>query len=150
MKQIETERFGRLSIEDESIITFPGGLIGFRDLRQFAIVGVEDYLPFLILASLDSSGPCFPIINPIPLFPGYHPGVPGNDMNVLGVDREEDLQVYCLVAFARQPRRAFINLRNPLAINVSRRIGSQIDLKTEKYHRRTPFDLGVIASRSFL
>jgi len=149
LKQVETERFGRLSIDDESIITFPEGLIDFRQLRQFVIVGVEDYLPFLIFASLDRSRVCFPIINPLPIFPEYHPRVRGVDMDNLGVDRKEDVQVYCLAIFAGQPRRTFIDLKKPIVINVARRIGRQVDLEVETYHHRTPFDLGGIASQSF-
>jgi flagellar assembly factor FliW len=149
LKQIETKRFGRFTIDDESIITFPDGLIDFRKLRQFVIVGVEDYLPFLIFASLDHSRVCFPIINPLPIFPEYQPRIRGVDMEHLGVDRKEDVQVYCLTIFAGKPRRTFINLKNPIVINVTRMLGSQVDLKVESYHHRTPFDLDTVASQSF-
>src|SRR6476620_7708039 len=50
---IETTRFGRLSVEDERIITFPGGLLGFPDHTRFALIqtGEENY--FFWLQSVD-------------------------------------------------------------------------------------------------
>ena len=35
---IKTTRFGELDLPEERIITFPQGLIGFGDVRRFAIV----------------------------------------------------------------------------------------------------------------
>ena len=43
---LSTNNFGNLSIEKENIITFEQGLLGFEELIQFAIIDVEECLPF--------------------------------------------------------------------------------------------------------
>ena len=35
---LQTKVFGEVTIEEEKIITFPGGIIGFPDLTQFTLL----------------------------------------------------------------------------------------------------------------
>ncbi len=145
---IETIRFGRLSISEESIVNFPDGIIGFENLKRFTILGIEDFLPFLIFASLDNTNLCFPIISPFPFFPDYKPVMNEVDIvDVRAVEEMEDIQIYCFVAFVGQPRGPIINLRNPLIIDVANMSGSQISLCDRKYDPRAPIDLGEILMR---
>jgi flagellar assembly factor FliW len=148
LKYIDTSRFGRLAIEENSIITFPTGLTDHGDLREFAIVGIEDYFPFLIFASLDNTGICFPIVNPVPIFPDYKPEIPSTDLKHLGIKKVGDIQLYCLVTFSSEPGKTFVNMRNPLVINVVRMVGCQVDLPGEEYHRQAPLELSQIICRS--
>jgi flagellar assembly factor FliW len=148
---IETIRFGRLSIKDESIINFPDGIIGFDRLKQFTILGIEDFLPFLIFTSMDNTSMCFPVISPFPFFPDYKPVMNEVDIvNVNAIEEMEDLQIYCFVAFVGNPRQPVINLRNPLIVDVANMTGSQISLCEGKYSPRSPIDLGEILVRSNL
>ena len=39
---LETKVFGEVTIEEDKIITFPGGIIGFPDLTQFALLHDEE------------------------------------------------------------------------------------------------------------
>jgi flagellar assembly factor FliW len=147
---IETTRFGTLSIRDDSVITFPDGVIGFPRLREFAVLGIEDYLPFLILASLENSRICFPILSPDPLFPNYDPLEDLFDVDDLIGEVRETVQVYCLVAFVGRPRRPVVNLRNPLLVDVARMTGVQVSLVDARYSPRAPVNLGEILLRSRL
>ena len=36
--EVNTKLFGQIEIDDEKIIEFPGGIVGFPDLNKFAIV----------------------------------------------------------------------------------------------------------------
>ena len=40
--QITTRVFGEITIDDEKIIHFPGGIIGFPDLQDFALIHDEE------------------------------------------------------------------------------------------------------------
>jgi flagellar assembly factor FliW len=150
LRTIKTSRFGTLSIPENSVITFTDGIIGFPRLREFAVLGIEDYLPFLIFASLDNPRICFPIISPTPLFPKYDPmaGLLGVD-DLIGEEKDA-IQVYCLVAFVDRPRRPVVNLRNPLVVDVRRMTGAHISLANGKYNPRTPVNLGEILLRTRL
>ena len=39
---LQTKVFGEVTIEEEKIITFPGGIVGFPDLTQFALLHDEE------------------------------------------------------------------------------------------------------------
>ncbi len=150
VKYIESRRFGRLTIEEDSIILFPEGLIGFEPLRHFAIVGVEEYLPLLILASLDDTGACFPIISPFPIFPDYDPLSLDLDLDALQIEKRGDIQLYSLVTLVGRPHRMVADLRNPIVIDVRQTRGRHITLDKGKYLPETPVDLGSIMSRSII
>jgi len=146
VKSIKTARFGRLSFKEDSIITFPDGIIGHETLRRFAIVGIEEYFPFFIFASLDRSGLCFPIISPHPLFQDYRPSLPASAIDALGGKGDSHL-LYCMVRFSGLPRTTEIDLSNPLVINMASMVGRQITLEGSRYGSRTPIDLSEVISR---
>ena len=39
---IETKAFGEVEITEDKIITFPGGIIGFPDLKRFTLLHDEE------------------------------------------------------------------------------------------------------------
>lgn len=39
---IETKAFGQVEITDDKIITFPGGIIGFPDMKRFTLLHDEE------------------------------------------------------------------------------------------------------------
>src|SRR5687768_5931065 len=69
--EIETTRFGTLSVEDERIITFPNGLLGFPDHTRFALIqtGEENY--FFWLQAVDEPNLAFVVTDPGIFFKDY-------------------------------------------------------------------------------
>ena len=54
--EIQTTRFGRMEVNEERIITFPRGLLGFPSHTRYALIqtGEENY--FFWLQSVDEPG----------------------------------------------------------------------------------------------
>ena len=46
-------KFGEVTVEGTSVLSFPEGLPGFERLKTFGIVQVDDEAPFLRLLSVD-------------------------------------------------------------------------------------------------
>src|SRR5918992_1016899 len=69
--EIETTRFGRLTVDDDRIITFPRGLLGFPDRTQFALIqtGEENY--FFWLQSVEDANLAFVVTDPTIFFKDY-------------------------------------------------------------------------------
>src|SRR4051812_15062898 len=69
--EIQTSRFGTLSVEDDRIMTFPNGLLGFPNRTRFALIqtGSENY--FFWLQSLDDPNLAFVITDPAIFFKNY-------------------------------------------------------------------------------
>jgi flagellar assembly factor FliW len=151
LRHIETSRFGRLTIDEGSVIIFPEGLIEFPHIREFAILGIEDYFPFLIFTSVDESQDniCFPLISPASAFPDYQPSIPEAERRLLKLGPLDDIEPYCLVSFGVDQPKTRVNLKQPLVINTARMIGCQVELKKDHLRHREPLDLGQIIGLSF-
>ncbi len=147
MRHIETKRFGRISIREDSIITFPGGILDFEELNEFAVIGIEEYLPFLMLVSLGPVPLSFPVINPFPIFPSYQPALPPDVIDALDIRRKKEVQFYCFVSFG-DGGRSFADLASPLVINASSLLGAHVHLKGDDYDSRAPIDLREILARA--
>ncbi len=87
---IETTRFGALDVEERKVITFPDGLPGFEEHRQFTLVPHHTAeggkgSPFVWLQSLEDGTLAFLAMEPHQAFPDYAPRVPRAEMEALAL-----------------------------------------------------------------
>ena len=133
MVNLSTNNFGNLSIEKENIITFEQGLLGFEELKQFAIIDVEECLPFEWLVSVEDPIVAFPILNPTLFFSDYKPSLSKDDLVSLNIKKEKDVEMFCIVTLGKKPEDVTLNLKGPILINMKNKMGKQIVL-TEDYY----------------
>src|SRR5688500_20181301 len=69
--EIDTTRFGRISVDDDRIMTFPRGLLGFPDHGRYALIqtGEENY--FFWLQCVDEPNLAFVVTDPSIFFKDY-------------------------------------------------------------------------------
>ncbi len=130
---LSTNNFGNLSIEKENIITFEQGLLGFEELKQFAIIDVEECLPFEWLVSVEDPIVAFPILNPTLFFSDYKPSLSKDDLVLLNIKKEKDIEMFCIVTLGKRPEDVTLNLKGPILINMKNKMGKQVVL-TEDYY----------------
>lgn len=133
MVNLSTNNFGNLSIEKENIITFEQGLLGFEELRQFAIIDVEECLPFEWLVSVEDPVVAFPILNPTLFFSDYNPSLPKDDLALLDIKKEKDVEMFCIVTLGKKPEDVTLNLKGPILINMKNKMGKQVVLAEDYY-----------------
>ena len=132
--QIDSPRFGKLVVEPERIIEFPGGLVGFEKCRRFSLFHPEgENPPHFILQSLDDPAIAFHVTDPARLGFGYELVLSGEEAAILGIgdaartvsSSGSELAVVVILAkeSPEQPVRA--NLNGPLIINLDARRGLQ-------------------------
>ena len=131
--KLSTSNFGNLSIEKENIITFEQGLLGFEELKQFAIIAVEECLPFEWLVSLEDPMVAFPILNPTLFFSDYKPSLPKDDLALLDIKKEKDVETFCIVTLGKKPEDVTLNLKGPILINMKNKMGKQVVLAEDYY-----------------
>jgi len=131
--KLSTSNFGNLSIEKENIITFEQGLLGFEELKQFAIIAVEECLPFEWLVSLEDPMVAFPILNPTFFFSDYKPSLSKDDLVLLDIKKEKDVEMFCIVTLGKKPEDVTLNLKGPILINMKNKMGKQVVI-TEDYY----------------
>ena len=133
MVNLSTNDFGNLSIEKENIITFEQGLLGFEELKQFAIIDVEECLPFEWLVSVEDPIVAFPILNPTLFFSDYKPSLSKDDLISLNIKKEKDVEMFCIVTLDKKPENVTLNLKGPILINMKNKMGKQVVLAEDYY-----------------
>src|SRR5579872_1234571 len=96
-----TTRFGGIDVDDDLIITFSHGLIGFESCKRFAVIHHDDQSPFKWFQSLDDGALAFPIIDPWQFKPDYAPRICDADAVQLELDEETPKLLFAIVTIPR-------------------------------------------------
>lgn len=133
---VNTKLFGGVELEEEKILTFEQGLIGFENLKKFAIIydlENESNKKVSWLQSLDAPELAFPMIDPFLIMQDYNPEINDNSLAALGEVKLEHLSVLVTLAVPKDITKMSCNLRAPLVINVETRKGAQIITENTEY-----------------
>ena len=131
--ELETSRFGKIEIQEEDIISFPEGIIGFFDKKRFVVYDYQKGNPFKWLQSVDQNDLAFIITDPEEFMSEYSPKVLKSDLKSLGVAEVKDTSVFVIIVVPEDPQKMYANLLGPLIINKEGRLGKQVILQTDTY-----------------
>ena len=92
MRKVNTARFGEIEIEEEKIITFSKGIPALEEEQEFVIIPYEEESPFVFLQSLNTAELAFLMTSPFVFFPEYQFEIDDDSIEVLGIEKEEDLK----------------------------------------------------------
>lgn len=125
MISFQTQRFGTLEVEDDRIITFPKGLLGFDEVKRYILIDYKD-TPLKWLQAVDHPNIAFIVAEPGMFLSGYPIEVDHLTRLSLKIERDEDIAV--LVILRVDGNNVIANLQGPLIINSQLMIGSQVIL----------------------
>ena len=116
---LQTKVFGEVTIEEEKIITFPGGIVGFPDLTQFALLhDEEDGIETIHwLQSLQEPAFAMPVMDPLLVKEDYNPEVDDELLKILGDWEHDELLVLVTVTVPQELEKMTVNLKGPILIN---------------------------------
>ena len=127
---VQTRFFGEADIDEDKILTFDNGIIGFEDMKRWTIIydiekGSDG--PISWFQSLDFAGLALPIINPYSVTAKYEPIVEDELLKSLGEFKDEELVTFLTITIpSEDPSKTTANFRAPLLINPNNRKGVQI------------------------
>lgn len=127
--RVETRLFGEIDIEDNKIITFPSGLVGFPDMKKFTIIYDEDKPGkngIIWFQSLDEPQFAMPVMEPNAVVPDYNPTVNDELLTPLGELTEDNLYVLVSVTVPKDITKMSVNLKGPIVINTDTLLANQI------------------------
>lgn len=138
--QITTKVFGEITIDDDKIIEFPNGIIGFPELTEFTLVHDKDKGADSIhwLQSIQEPGFAMPVMDPLIVYPDYNPEADDELFNVLGEIIPEELLVLVTVTVPKDLTKMTVNLKGPIIINVTSRKALQIIVEGDEYKVKFP------------
>jgi flagellar assembly factor FliW len=114
--KIRTKPYGEMEISEAQRVSFPHGLFGFEDLRDFALLDAAQQ-PFYWLQSLERVEVAFVLIDPCFFRPDYTPEVDPAELEEIGVGGGEDLLVFAIVTIPEAASQMTANLQGPLILN---------------------------------
>lgn len=126
MKEIDTPRFGHLSVADEEVIRFPQALYGLEACHEFCLIAHDADSGFHWLQSLEQPAVALIVTDPFRYFPDYQAEIPDAVSEALETTDPADITLFTTVSVARDRSEVSTNLLGPLAINREKGVGFQI------------------------
>jgi flagellar assembly factor FliW len=144
---IESQRFGTLDINEDELLTFPHGVIGFPTEQRFALVPHHGSGYIAWLQSASTPGLAFPVVS-AHAFGERYPDVPVEAAaREVGVEGDEDTLAVMVVLCALANQPATVNLLAPIVVNAATRKGAQVILEGTRYSTREFFALPEAAAK---
>jgi flagellar assembly factor FliW len=136
---IETLRFGKIAVQEDKVITFPRGILGFAKNKRYILFPHSENSPFFWLQSVEDGNLAFVVMDPQVVKADYSVDVDENVLTELDVKQEDELEVICIVTIpSNNPKGMTINLLGPIIINAASRNAVQIICDKLSYSHRHP------------
>lgn len=139
--KVNTKIFGEITIEDEKIINFTNGIIGFPELTKFALIHDEEKgvgAGIRWLQSMQEPAFAMPVMDPLAVCADYNPEVEDELLKDLGELNEDNLLVLVTVTVPSDLTKMSVNLRGPVVINSQTRKACQVIVDGEEYAVKYP------------
>ena len=129
---IKTRIFGEVTIDDDKMISFPNGIVGFPELTDFALIhdaekGNQGGIRWL--QSVQEPNFAMPVVDPLVIRTDYNPSVDDELLKVIG--EGDDLLVLVTITVPTDLKKMSINLKAPLVVNVETRKAVQVILEED-------------------
>jgi flagellar assembly factor FliW len=124
-----TRIFGEIEIQDDKIIRFENGIIGFPNLKDFTLIFDSekgDKTSISWLQSLNEPEIAFPVMDPLAIYPEYNPTVEDELLKSLGEITPDNLFVLVTVTVPTDIKELAVNLKAPIVINTDTKKANQL------------------------
>lgn len=138
---VNTKIFGEVDIEDNKIIEFIGGIIGFPQLTKFALIYDEEKgvgAGIRWLQSMQDENFAMPVMDPLVVQKDYNPEIEDELLKEMGDLKEDNLLVLVTVTVPSDLTKMSVNLRGPIIINSDNRKACQVIVEGESYQVKFP------------
>lgn len=131
--KLDTRLFGEIDIEDEKIISFENGIIGFPDMQKFSLIydaeGKSKQISWL--QSMDDPQFALPVINPLTVKADYEPMFSEEALAALGDIHENNAVILTTITVPKEIEKMSVNLKAPIVINGDTRLAAQIIIEDD-------------------
>lgn len=137
---IMTKVFGEITIDDDRIITFSKGIVGFPELTEFALLhdsekGVDS---IHWLQSLQEPAFAMPVMDPLRVCPDYNPEVDDEILKNLGELDPDDMLVLVTMTVPKEVEKMSVNLKGPIIMNATQKTAIQVIVEGDEYPVKFP------------
>jgi flagellar assembly factor FliW len=133
---ITTSRFGQLDVNADRLIEFPGGILGFPDQGQYALIQTGTDSGFYWLQSVCTADLAFVVCDPRLFVADYQVPVKLEELEGIELASVQDAQVFVIVNKVGDLLTG--NMQGPLVVNVRNRKARQLVLSDKRFSTRHP------------
>ncbi len=119
-------------------LTFPDGMVGCPDWREFVVRVDQANAPILELECVSRPGIVLMAVAPELVFNDYRVPVAAADRESIDLQAGDKPVLLALIVLRDAAPRATVNLAGPLVINSRTKLGRQLVLDGERYPLRHP------------
>ncbi|MBD5158420.1 MAG: flagellar assembly protein FliW [Butyrivibrio sp.] len=136
---IDSRVFGEIDIDDDKIIRFEDGVIGFEEYHNYALIYDEEKKRganggIMWLQCMDEPDLAFPVADPLHIYPGYNPVVEDEWLASIGEFNDaEDIFLLSILTVPSDITKVTANLKAPVIINMITRKACQTIVNNEEY-----------------
>lgn len=134
--KVLTKFFGEVELDEKKVLEFPNGIIGFEDLKKYAILydeQNEEEKRISWLQSLEEPKLALPVIDPLAIMSEYTPMIEDELLKPLGDPADEDLLVLLAMTVPSDMTKVTANMKAPFIINAVTCKGAQIIVDNADY-----------------
>jgi flagellar assembly factor FliW len=136
---IESKLLGPVTVPENQIITFPGGLPGFPQEPRYALINGALGSAYYVLQGVDNPEVAFVVTDPAGLVPEYRTKNGNGTLQELAAENPEDLRVLVTLTIPPgRPQEMTANLMSPLLINPSQGLGKQVVIDKPHFSHQYP------------
>ncbi len=132
----KTKFFGEVELDDDKILEFPNGIVGFEEYKKFAIMYDEDNkakTKISWLQSLEEPLMALPVVDPLAIMEEYVPVIEDELLAPLGNPADEDLLFLLAMTVPSDMKKVTANMKAPFIINAATKKGVQLIVENEDY-----------------
>ncbi|MBM9499552.1 flagellar assembly protein FliW [Leptospira sp. 201903071] len=135
--EIQTKPFGKIQISEKQILSFPEGLLGFEDYKNFALIEEEEESVFKWLQSTEEVDLAFVVIPPSLFKKEYKPLIPEQELQLIGIEEIKDGLTLVIVTIpGEDPASMTANMQGPILINKVSLVAKQFISRNESHSVR--------------
>lgn len=133
---IQTKFHGDIGIDQERLWNFPKGIPGFENESEFVLLPIEGNDVFQVMQSTKTPSVAFIVTNPYRLVEDYSFDVDEPTIELLNIEKPEDVFVLGILTLKQPFETSTINLQAPLIFNMNNRTAKQMILNDNRFPTR--------------
>ncbi|MGE5543437.1 MAG: flagellar assembly protein FliW [Bacillota bacterium] len=134
---IKSRQLGDIEIDETRVISFPNGIPGFENDREYAIFPIDRDGPFYYMHAVNNPDLCLVLAVPFVFFPDYELELSPESLDILEIeDGDPELAVFTVLTIPRDFRDTTANLLAPIIVNPGTKKGIQYVPGNSRYQTK--------------
>lgn len=137
---VKTRCFGEVEIDENKIITFENGILGFEEYKKYTLIfdSANESKTIMWLQCLDEQALALPVIDPLLITEDYAPMIEDELLNAIGGVNEDNMYVLVALTVPADITKMTANYKAPIIINSDTLKGMQLVVENEDYKVKFP------------